>query len=72
MNPNGHKPGVLRFGAFELDLASRELRKDGAPVKLQAQQVELLALLARRPGEVVSRDEIIDALEAILRDLKKK
>jgi TolB-like protein/DNA-binding winged helix-turn-helix (wHTH) protein len=62
MNPNGQKPGVLRFGTFELDLASRELRKGGAPVKLQSQQVELLALLAERAGEVVSRDEIRRAL----------
>jgi DNA-binding winged helix-turn-helix (wHTH) protein len=62
MNPNGDKPGVLRFGPFELDLASRELRKGGALVKLQSQQVELLALLARRPGEVVSREEIRRAL----------
>src|ERR1700680_2500103 len=58
MNPNGHKPGVMRFGAFDLDLASRELRKGGSPVKLQSQQVELLALLAERAGEVVSREEI--------------
>ena len=62
MKPNGHKGDLLRFGAFELDLASRELRKGGALVKIQSQQVDLLALLARQPGEVVSRDEIRRAL----------
>ena len=58
MNPNGEKRDVLRFGTFELDLAGRELRKGGALVKLQSQQVQLLTLLAERAGQVVSREEI--------------
>jgi TolB-like protein/DNA-binding winged helix-turn-helix (wHTH) protein/Tfp pilus assembly protein PilF len=62
MNPNGHGRDVLRFGTFELDLASRELRKGGALVKLQSQQFQLLTLLAERAGQVVSRDEIRQAL----------
>src|SRR5215469_6375548 len=62
MNPNGRKAGVLSFGTFELDLAGRELRKGGALVKLQSQQIQLLALLAERAGEVVSREEIRRAL----------
>jgi DNA-binding winged helix-turn-helix (wHTH) protein/tetratricopeptide (TPR) repeat protein len=49
---------LLRFGAFELDLRSGELRKDGVVVKLTPQPFRVLALLARRSGEVVSRDEI--------------
>jgi TolB-like protein/DNA-binding winged helix-turn-helix (wHTH) protein/Tfp pilus assembly protein PilF len=58
MNPNGQKAGTLRFGTFELDVEGRELRKSGAPVKLQSQQIQLLTLLAERAGEVVSREEI--------------
>jgi TolB-like protein/DNA-binding winged helix-turn-helix (wHTH) protein len=58
MNLNGQKREVLRFGTFELDLASRELRKGGALVKLQSQQLQLLTLLAERAGQVVSREEI--------------
>ena len=54
-----HQRGdVLRFGTFELELASSELRKAGALVKLQSQHFQLLALLAGRPGQVVSREEI--------------
>src|ERR1700736_4561186 len=49
---------LLRFGAFELDLRSGELRKDGAIVRLTPQPFKVLTLLARRSGEVVSRDEI--------------
>jgi DNA-binding winged helix-turn-helix (wHTH) protein len=62
MNPSGLKPGVLRFGTFELDPARGELRKAGELVKLQSQQIDLLSLLAKRPGEVVSREEIRRAL----------
>jgi DNA-binding winged helix-turn-helix (wHTH) protein/tetratricopeptide (TPR) repeat protein len=49
---------LLRFGAFELDLRSGELRQDGVVVKLTPQPFKVLALLARRSGEVVSRDEV--------------
>jgi TolB-like protein/DNA-binding winged helix-turn-helix (wHTH) protein len=58
MSDRVQKPGVLRFGTFELDLASSELRKGGALVKLQSQHFQLLALLGERAGQVVSREEI--------------
>jgi TolB-like protein len=48
----------MRFGAFELDLASGELRKGNAPLRLQPQPLRVLVLLARRPGQLVTRDEI--------------
>jgi len=62
MNDRVQKAGVLRFGTLELDLASGELRKDGALVKLQSQHFQLLALLVERAGQVVSREEIRRAL----------
>ena len=49
---------VLRFGTFELDLVTSELRKGGTLVKLQSQHSQLLALLAGRRGQLVSREEI--------------
>lgn len=51
-------PTVLRFGSFELDPRSGELRKNGDPIKLQPQPFKVLALLARHSGEVVTRQEI--------------
>lgn len=48
----------LRFGPFELDLASEELRQGGALVHLQPQPLKVLALLAGRAGQLVSREEI--------------
>src|SRR5689334_9940201 len=49
---------MLRFGTFELDEEAGQLRRDGVPVRLPPQPFRLLALLASRPGELVSRDEI--------------
>ncbi len=50
--------GVLRFGVFELDPRAGELRKSGTLVKLQPQPLKVLALLASRQGELVTREEI--------------
>lgn len=49
---------MLRFGTFELDEDNGQLRRDGTPVKLAPQPFRLLLLLASRPGELVTRDEI--------------
>ncbi len=49
---------TVRFGAFELDLCSRELRKHGLKVKLQDQPFQVLAMLVEEPRRVVTREEI--------------
>src|SRR5499427_2726407 len=49
---------ILRFGAFELRTAPAELRLKGDPVKLPPQPLKVLELLARRSGEVLTRNEI--------------
>src|SRR5438552_3062823 len=51
-------PNRFRFGAFELDPKSGELRKAGDQVKLPPQPFRVLTMLARRSGEVVTRKEI--------------
>jgi TolB-like protein/DNA-binding winged helix-turn-helix (wHTH) protein/tetratricopeptide (TPR) repeat protein len=53
---------VVRFGAFELDRSTGELRCQGRRVPLQDQPAQLLALLVSRPGEVVTREELRRAL----------
>jgi TolB-like protein/DNA-binding winged helix-turn-helix (wHTH) protein len=52
------RPRGLRFSVFELDLLTLELRRSGRLVRLQQQPAKVLALLARRRGELVTRDEI--------------
>ena len=49
---------VLRFGVFELDLVTEELRKFGTPIKLPPQPFKVLALLASQSGQVVTREQI--------------
>lgn len=48
----------VRFGSFKLDLRAAELRKNGHKIRLQEQPFQILLELLRRPGEVVSREEI--------------
>jgi len=48
----------FRFGLFEVDAESGELRKSGTRVRLQAQPFRVLICLLERPGEVVTRDEM--------------
>jgi len=54
--------GLVRFGAFAVDLRSGELHKEGVKLKLQEQPFRLLALLLEHPGEVVTRDELRNRL----------
>ena len=53
---------LLRFGPFELNLDTGELRKSGTLVKLSPQPFRLLCLLANRSGQVVAREEIKEQL----------
>jgi two-component system, OmpR family, phosphate regulon response regulator OmpR len=54
---------VLVFGRLEIDLGARQARLDGKPCELTGHQFDLLAVLARNPGRVLSRDQIMDALK---------
>ena len=51
-----------RFGAFEADAASGELRRQGLRLKLNGQPFQVLIMLLERPGELVTRDEIVHRL----------
>lgn len=53
---------VVRFGVFEVDTGSGELRRKGAKIKLQTQPFQVLALLLGHPGEVVSREALTKEL----------
>jgi DNA-binding winged helix-turn-helix (wHTH) protein/tetratricopeptide (TPR) repeat protein len=53
---------LLRFGAFELNVTLRELRRSGMKLSIQRQPFEVLAALARRPGELVTRAELKSVL----------
>jgi TolB-like protein/DNA-binding winged helix-turn-helix (wHTH) protein/Flp pilus assembly protein TadD len=50
--------GRARFGVFEVDLVSRELRKGGLKIRLQEQPFQVLAMLLDQPGVLVTREEL--------------
>jgi DNA-binding winged helix-turn-helix (wHTH) protein len=49
---------IVRFGTFELDLQTGELRHAGQRVKLQEQPFQVLATLLEHPGKMVTREEL--------------
>jgi TolB-like protein/DNA-binding winged helix-turn-helix (wHTH) protein/Tfp pilus assembly protein PilF len=49
---------LARFGHFEFDSSSGELRKHGVKIKLHGQPVEILTLLLAQPGTIVTREEL--------------
>jgi len=51
-------PTVIRFGDYEADLRSGELRKRGTRIRLPGQSFAVLALLLEHPGELVTREEL--------------
>src|SRR5713101_2682835 len=53
---NAHR--ILRFGVFELDVRTGELRKHGIKLRLQGKPLQVLQALVERPGEVVTREEL--------------
>jgi DNA-binding response OmpR family regulator len=54
---------VMRFGRLEIDAGERSVRLEGVPRELTSYQFDLLTVLARSPGRVLSRDQIMDALK---------
>jgi DNA-binding winged helix-turn-helix (wHTH) protein len=51
-------PRRYRFGIFEVDSTTGELRRKGVRVKLHSQPFQVLFMLLERPGEMLTREEI--------------
>jgi TolB-like protein/tetratricopeptide (TPR) repeat protein len=60
-SPNGGA-ALVRFGPFEFDTRTSELRKSGRAVRLAPQPARLLGALLERAGEMVTREEVRQAL----------
>ncbi len=52
------QPSLYRFGPYELRPRAREISKLGTKLKLRPQPFQVLKLLAERPGDIVTRDEL--------------
>lgn len=60
--PEAGSQRVARFGVFEADLGSGELRKNGIRIRLQEKPFQVLVLLLERAGQMVTREELRDRL----------
>jgi DNA-binding winged helix-turn-helix (wHTH) protein/Tol biopolymer transport system component len=49
---------VIRFGVYEVDLQRCELRKQGLKLRLQGQPFQVLSILLKHPGELVTREDL--------------
>ena len=59
---NEYRHMIFCFDEFELDPGLYELRREGAPVRVEPQVFDLLLFLVQNRDRVVSRDEIVDAV----------
>ncbi len=62
MGPAQASPILIHFGLYEADLRAGELRRSGIKVRIQNLPFRALAVLLSRPNEVITRDELRQAL----------
>src|SRR6187431_3233107 len=60
--PGQREASVLEAGGVRIDLRTRRVERDGRQVQLTAREFELLAYLARHPDQVLSREQILNAV----------
>jgi len=53
-------PATTMFGPLAIDLAGRTVSRDGAEIPLTRTEFDLLTELAQRPGQVLTRDQLLD------------
>jgi DNA-binding response OmpR family regulator len=66
------EPAVLRVGQVELDTARFEVRVAGRPVALTAKEFSILEALAREPGRVFTRAQIIERVFGFDQDVQER
>jgi Tol biopolymer transport system component/DNA-binding winged helix-turn-helix (wHTH) protein len=62
MSGDQPKPTVASFGPFEADFQTQEIRKHGVRLRLPGQSFQILRMLLERPGELVARERLREAL----------
>ena len=62
MSPLARAARSIRFGDFDFDVRTGELRKHGVKLRLQGQPIQVLGMLLERPGELITREELQKSL----------
>jgi two-component system OmpR family response regulator len=57
---DGERPAILRLGDLQVDPATREVSRGDQPISLSAKEFSLLETFMRRPGEVLSRLQLLE------------
>jgi len=63
-----HQPGIIRTGALEIDLNGHRVTRQGETIRLTRTEFNLLAMLARHPGQTFTRAHLLDRLHGIAYD----
>ena len=58
-DPSGDPEPPLSYGELTIDIARRQVTVDGRAIEMRRREFDLLAFLARRPGEVFTREQLI-------------
>ena len=61
-----YQSGLLRVADLEIDLDGHQVKRDGEPIQLSRTEFNLLTTLARHPGQVFSRVQLLDRLHGIV------
>lgn len=62
------EPALIRAGALEIDIEGRAVRRDGEDVALTRSEFNLLAILAQNPGQVFSREQLLERIHGVAYD----
>jgi two-component system alkaline phosphatase synthesis response regulator PhoP len=63
--PGGRQSGLIRAADLEIDLNGHNVKRDGQPVRLSRTEFNLLATLARNPGQTFTRAQLLDRLHGV-------
>lgn len=63
-----YRPGLIRAGDLEIDLDGHKVTRDGESIQLSRTEFNLLATLARHPGQTFTRAQLIDRLYGVVYD----
>ena len=62
------EPALIRAGNLEIDVEGHSVRRDGEEVGLTRSEFNLLAILAQNPGQVFSREQLLDRIHGVAYD----
>ena len=58
-------PSLVRSGGLEIDLKKYSIVLHGSPIKLTPNEFKILHLLASHPGQILTREQLLDDLHGI-------